>query len=350
MFGWSSVASRPLLQLCYLHWCVVQVRGNAWRACLGKIRRTEYLRHYPVLLIRPDGSTIEIRYLEPRSVIQLPVDINSLTEGEKRQRLAARKPKAKKMIQIVKGLMAPMYTILLPTYNEKENLPICIWLLEKYLKNRNYEVKIPLWILSFFIAHMRFHDDASPDGTGEVAERLRDEFGEDKIILKPREGKLGLGTAYIHGLKFIILMDADLSHHPKFIPEMIALQEKENLDIVTGTRYALGGGVSGWDLRRKTISRGANFLAQFLLRPGVSDLTGSFRLYRKEVLSCLISECVSKGYVFQMEMMFRASKKGYRIGEIPISFVDRFFGESKLGSQEIVNYVEGLLYLFFFVY
>uniref|UniRef100_A0A0K0D8X7 Dolichol-phosphate mannosyltransferase subunit 1 n=1 Tax=Angiostrongylus cantonensis TaxID=6313 RepID=A0A0K0D8X7_ANGCA len=110
-------------------------------------------------------------------------------------------------------------------------------------------------------------DDASPDGTGEVAVKLRDEFGEDKIVLRPREGKLGLGTAYIHGLKyargqFIILMDADLSHHPKFILDMIELQKKENLDIVTGTRYALGGGVSGWDLKRKTISKGANFLAQ----------------------------------------------------------------------------------------
>ncbi|KAJ1366580.1 dolichol-P-mannose synthesis [Parelaphostrongylus tenuis] len=236
--------------------------------------------------------------------------------------------------------MAPVYTVLLPTYNERENLPICIWLLEKYMKDKDYEVIVI--------------DDGSPDGTNEVAGKLRDEFGEDKIILKPREAKLGLGTAYIHGLKyargeFIILMDADLSHHPKFIPEMIELQKKENLDIVTGTRYALGGGVSGWDLRRKTISKGANFLAQFLLRPGVSDLTGSFRLYRKEVLARLINDSVSKGYVFQMEMMFRASKAGYRIGEIPITFVDRFFGESKLGSQEIVGYIRGLLYLFFCV-
>ncbi|KAK6048122.1 hypothetical protein COOONC_14373 [Cooperia oncophora] len=144
-------------------------------------------------------------------------------------------------------------------------------------------------------------------------------------------------------------MDADLSHHPKFIPEMIELQKKENLDIVTGTRYAMSGGVYGWDIKRKTMSKGANFLAQFLLNPGVSDLTGSFRLYRKEVLACLISESVSKGYVFQMEMMFRASKKGYKIGEVPISFVDRCFGESKLGSQEIIGYVKGLMYLFFFV-
>ncbi|KAK6750216.1 hypothetical protein RB195_002296 [Necator americanus] len=140
--------------------------------------------------------------------------------------------------------MAPEYTILLPTFNESENLPICLWLIEKCLKFVNHEVIVI--------------DDASPDGTQEVAERLQKEYG----------------TAYIHGLKyargeFIILMDADLSHHPKFIPEMIELQKKENLDIVTGTRYALGGGVSGWDVKRKTISKGANFLAQVGCRPVV---------------------------------------------------------------------------------
>ncbi|KAK6036026.1 hypothetical protein COOONC_26469 [Cooperia oncophora] len=373
---------------------IVQERGNAWRACLGKISRSQYLRHYPVTLIRPDGSTLEIRYLEPRGVVQLPVDLNALTEEERRHRLAARKPKTKKIVQesiddnfdpheymrfwssstastpeqTLKagpstesakseqtpkegsspdsskqqpttkarassestnnktGLqragskkardkkvfrltyMVPEYTVLLPTYNERENLPICIWLLEKYLKGISYERR-----------------------------------------------KLGPGDTHIlHAINtlegnFIILMDADLSHHPKFIPEMIELQKKENLDIVTGTRYAMSGGVYGWDIKRKTMSKGANFLAQFLLNPGVSDLTGSFRLYRKEVLACLISESVSKGYVFQMEMMFRASKKGYKIGEVPISFVDRCFGESKLGSQEIIGYVKGLMYLFFFV-
>ncbi|TMS38215.1 hypothetical protein L596_004985 [Steinernema carpocapsae] len=233
----------------------------------------------------------------------------------------------------------PEYSILLPTYEERENLPICIWLIEKYLSaaDISYEVIVI--------------DDNSPDGTLEVAKKLQKEYGEEKIVLKPRAGKLGLGTAYIHGLKFargkfIILMDADLSHHPKFIPEMIQLQRENNYDIVTGTRYALGGGVSGWNLKRKVISRGANFLAQFLLQPGVSDLTGSFRLYRREVLAKLISESVSKGYVFQMEMMFRARRNNFTIGEVPITFVDRFYGESKLGQQEIFDYAKGLMYLF----
>jgi dolichol-phosphate mannosyltransferase len=104
--------------------------------------------------------------------------------------------------------------------------------------------------------------------------------------------------------------------------------------------------VYGWDLKRKLISRGANYLVQILLRPGASDLTGSFRLYRKDVLEKLIAACVSKGYVFQMEMIVRARQFGNSIGEVPISFVDRVYGESKLGGGEIVQYLRGLLYLF----
>lgn len=155
-------------------------------------------------------------------------------------------------------------------------------------------------------------DDGSPDGTLDMAKQLQRVYGEDKIVLKPREKKLGLGTAYMHGIKyatgnFIVIMDSDLSHHvcfmmintviliraiyivrayfhekvftfqPKFIPKMVELQRYLNLDIVSGTRYAQGGGVYGWDFKRKLVSRGANFLTQLLLRPGASDLTGSFR-------------------------------------------------------------------------
>jgi len=235
--------------------------------------------------------------------------------------------------------MMDKYTVLLPTYNERDNLPIIIWLLCKYFKEskENYEIIII--------------DDGSPDGTLDVAKQLQKIYGDDKIVLRPRAKKLGLGTAYMHGVKhatgnFIILMDADLSHHPKFIPEMIALQRAQNLDIVSGTRYAGDGGVYGWDLKRKVISRGANYVAQVLLRPGASDLTGSFRLYRKDVLEKLVSACVSKGYVFQMEMVVRARQFGFSIGEVPISFVDRVYGESKLGGSEIFGYIKGLLYLF----
>ncbi|XP_017743627.1 PREDICTED: dolichol-phosphate mannosyltransferase subunit 1 isoform X2 [Rhinopithecus bieti] len=230
------------------------------------------------------------------------------------------------------------YSVLLPTYNERENLPLIVWLLVKSFSESgiNYEIIII--------------DDGSPDGTRDVAEQLQEIYGSDRILLKPREKKLGLGTAYIHGMKhatgnYIIIMDADLSHHVS--ANLFYRKQKEgNFDIVSGTRYKGSGGVYGWDLKRKIISRGANFLTQILLRPGASDLTGSFRLYRKEVLEKLIEKCVSKGYVFQMEMIVRARQLNYTIGEVPISFVDRVYGESKLGGNEIVSFLKGLLTLF----
>ncbi|XP_014478010.1 PREDICTED: probable dolichol-phosphate mannosyltransferase [Dinoponera quadriceps] len=231
------------------------------------------------------------------------------------------------------------YSILLPTYNEVENLPIIIWLIVKYME----ESKLSYEIIVI--------DDGSPDGTLDMAKQLQRLYGEDKIILKPREKKLGLGTAYMHGIEFatgnfIVIMDADMSHHPKFIPKMVELQRYLDLDLVSGTRYAQGGGVYGWDFKRKLISRGANFLTQLLLRPGVSDLTGSFRLYKKDVLKKLITSCVSKGYVFQMEIIVRARQWNYTIGEVPITFVDRVYGQSKLGGSEVFQFAQGLLYLF----
>ncbi|XP_045762214.1 dolichol-phosphate mannosyltransferase subunit 1 [Maniola jurtina] len=231
------------------------------------------------------------------------------------------------------------YSILLPTYNERENLPIIIWLIVKYLDPSGYDYEVIVI------------DDGSPDGTLEVAKQLQKLYGSSKIVLRPREKKLGLGTAYMHGIKhatgnFIIIMDADLSHHPKFIPSFIELQKKHDFDLVSGTRYKDGGGVYGWDFKRKLISRGANFITQLLLRPNTSDLTGSFRLYKKDILQKLIDSCVSKGYVFQMEMIIRARQLEYTIGEVPITFVDRVYGESKLGGSEIFQFAKALLYLF----
>lgn len=231
------------------------------------------------------------------------------------------------------------YSILLPTYNERENLPIIIWLIVKHMDETGYDYEVIII------------DDGSPDGTLDAAKQLQKIYGESKIILRPREKKLGLGTAYIHGIKhatgnFILIMDADLSHHPKFIPEFIEKQKTEDFDVVSGTRYVGTGGVHGWDFKRKLVSRGANFLTQLLLRPGASDLTGSFRLYKKDVLEKLIKSCVSKGYVFQMEMIIRARQLKYTIGEVPITFVDRVYGESKLGGSEIIQFATALLYLF----
>ncbi|ODQ48758.1 hypothetical protein PICMEDRAFT_70370 [Pichia membranifaciens NRRL Y-2026] len=231
------------------------------------------------------------------------------------------------------------YSVILPTYNEKENLPIITYLIAKtFTENKlDWEVVIV--------------DDASPDGTQEVAKQLISVYGPEHIQLRPRAGKLGLGTAYMHGLKFVtgnfvIIMDADFSHHPEAIPEFIKKQKEGNYDIVTGTRYAGDGGVYGWDLKRKLISRGANFLATVVLRPNVSDLTGSFRLYKKDVLAKIIEATKSKGYVFQMEMMVRARALGFTIAEVPISFVDRIYGDSKLGGDEIVGYLKGVWTLF----
>mmetsp|Transcript_11851 Transcript_11851/g.36118 ORF Transcript_11851/g.36118 Transcript_11851/m.36118 type:complete len:241 (-) Transcript_11851:1474-2196(-) len=237
------------------------------------------------------------------------------------------------------ALRSSKYSVLLPTYNEAANLPIMISLLMKAFEevDQDFEVIIV--------------DDNSPDGTLAVAKELQRAYGKERIVLAPREGKLGLGTAYVHGSKFatgdfVLILDADLSHHPKFIPKMISKQRNEKLDIVAGTRYVSQGGVYGWNLKRKLISRGANFIAQIVLRPGVNDLTGSFRLYRRDVFDRVMPTVLSRGYTFQMEIIVRAKRMGYTIGEVPITFVDRLFGESKLGSMEIVQYLIGIWNLF----
>ena len=276
------------------------------------------------------------------------------------------------------------YSVLLPTYNERRNLPIIVWLLAKMFT----EQYVPLSCTSSRprsplragrpaarslaqpsrptdhsspLARSNLNweiviiDDASPDGTQAVAAQLMRIYNAPpfvpassspaaaaapRIQLRPRAGKLGLGTAYAHGLAhatgdFIVIMDADFSHHPSALPRMIALQAAAaapaaGYDIVTGTRYAgpgSGAGVYGWDLRRKLVSRGANLFADTLLRPGVSDLTGSYRLYRRGALEAVIARTESKGYTFQMEMMVRAKAMGYSVAECPIEFVDRVFGE-----------------------
>lgn len=235
----------------------------------------------------------------------------------------------------------PQISILLPTYNEATNLPILTTLLHRTLTQSSPPIPYEIIII----------DDASPDGTLKVAQSLQKIYGAHHIILKPRAGKLGLGTAYVYGLQFaraqfVVIMDADFSHHPKFIPRMVEIQKSTGADIVTGTRYAGDdAGVYGWDLKRKLISRGANLFADTVLQPGVSDLTGSFRLYRRDVLRKVMESTESKGYSFQMEMMVRAKAMGFKVRECPISFVDRIYGESKLGGEEIVEYLKGVIVL-----
>jgi dolichol-phosphate mannosyltransferase len=227
------------------------------------------------------------------------------------------------------------YSVLLPTYNERENLPYIVYLIVEVFEACGVLFEIVIV------------DDNSPDGTGVVAASLQKLYGPHRIVLAPREGRLGLGSAYRHGAghasgDYIFLMDADLSHHPKFIPNFIAKQRRTRAAVVSGTRYVTGGGVHGWDLRRKLVSRVANYLAALLLRPGVSDLTGSYRLYTRGAFDFILQHVVSTGYVFQMEIIVRARNLGLTIAETPITFVDRLFGESKLGSMEIVRYLQGL--------
>lgn len=237
--------------------------------------------------------------------------------------------------------MAPIkqdtYSVILPTFNERENLPIITWLL-----NRTFTEQKLNWELIIV-------DDGSPDGTQDIANQLVKVYSPH-VLLKPRTGKLGLGTAYVHGLQFakgnyIIIMDADFSHHPKFIPQMIAKQKSGDYDIVTGTRYAPGGGVYGWDLKRRMTSKGANIFADTVLRPGVSDLTGSFRLYKRAVLEKLFESTDVRGFSMQMALAVTAKAVGFTIAEVPITFVDRVFGDSKLGSEEIVEYAKGVFQL-----
>eukprot|EP00352_Strombidinopsis_acuminata_P000842 CAMPEP_0176343746 /NCGR_PEP_ID=MMETSP0126-20121128/4169_1 /TAXON_ID=141414 ORGANISM="Strombidinopsis acuminatum, Strain SPMC142" /NCGR_SAMPLE_ID=MMETSP0126 /ASSEMBLY_ACC=CAM_ASM_000229 /LENGTH=203 /DNA_ID=CAMNT_0017689837 /DNA_START=151 /DNA_END=762 /DNA_ORIENTATION=- len=194
-------------------------------------------------------------------------------------------------------------------------------------------------------------DDNSPDGTQEVVKQLKISMVQTELSFTPELASLDSVAAYIDGLgkctgDFVILMDADLSHHPKFIPEFIKRQQETGCDLVTGTRYMANGGVYGWDLNRKLTSRVANFMAATLLNPSASDLTGSFRLYKREVLESIMPKVKSRGYVFQMEIITRAQYLGFTIEEVPITFVDRIYGESKLGPGEILSYIKGLVDLF----
>ncbi|NWQ75868.1 DPM1 mannosyltransferase, partial [Columbina picui] len=221
------------------------------------------------------------------------------------------------------------FSVLLPTYNERDNLPLVVWLLARTFQEsgNNFEIIII--------------DDGSPDGTQEVAEQLEKIYGTDKIVILDVHDHVSVGSIYTHMkiLTFIFSTKSTLHHfgnHAKIFAVSICHSLK-----VMGL-----GRLLNFDIHVFFHSRGANFLTQVLLRPGASDLTGSFRLYRKEVLQKLMEKCVSKGYVFQMEMIVRARQLGYTIGEVPISFVDRVYGESKLGGNEIVSFLKGLLTLF----
>ncbi len=215
----------------------------------------------------------------------------------------------------------------MPTYNEADNLPA---LVEQLLS-------LPLDLGVVVV------DDASPDGTGRVADRLAgDHAGRLHPIHRP--GKLGLGSAYVAGFRAafelgagqVITMDADFSHHPRYIPSMAALAA--TCDVVIGSRYVAGGRTEGAPLYRRLLSRGANAFARTLLGLQARDTTAGFRLYHREVLESIpLGSIFSSGYSFLIEMLYLVQIRGWRIGEAPIVFQDRFAGQSKISQAEIAR-------------
>lgn len=218
--------------------------------------------------------------------------------------------------------------VVLPTYNEAENLPLMLDAL----------LALPVNVGVLVV------DDNSPDGTGDLAETYAAKYG-GRVSVLHRAEKSGLGTAYIAGFtraiqlgaEYVIQMDADFSHQPKYIPDLIAKLE-QGYDLVIGSRYARGGGVDKtWGPYRKLLSWFANAVyVRVLLGLPVSDATGGYRIWRRETLIGMgLDRIHSNGYVFQVEMTYVAYRLGFRIAEIPIYFPDRTRGESKMGSRII---------------
>jgi dolichol-phosphate mannosyltransferase len=213
---------------------------------------------------------------------------------------------------------------IIPTYNEAENLPLLVAQLLA-LPNRIQVIVV---------------DDNSPDGTGQIADDLAASSG--RVIVKHRAAKLGLGTAYVAGFRAaleqgfdrILTMDADFSHHPRYVPNVIALTDKADLGI--GSRYVPGGGTLNWGMERQVLSWTANTLARTALGLTAHDCTAGFRCYRREVLETIVLDGIrSNGLSFLIEMLYRVEQRGFRVAETPILFEDRRLGQSKISQQEI---------------
>ena len=214
----------------------------------------------------------------------------------------------------------PRVWVVLPTYDEADNLERLIGaLLERLPESRRVLVV----------------DDNSPDGTGEIGDRLA--AGDTDVEVLHREVKEGLGPAYIAGFKralaggaeLVISMDADFSHDPAYIPQL--LRAIESADLAIGSRYVPGGGITEWGRMRRFISRGGSRYARALLGVEVRDLTGGFKCFRREVLEAIDLDSIhSRGYAFQVETTYRAIEAGFRVVEVPIVFRDRREGSSKM--------------------
>lgn len=213
--------------------------------------------------------------------------------------------------------------VCIPTYNERDNVePITRAVLDA-------DARVDVLVV----------DDNSPDGTGILADELAAK--EPRIQVLHRAKKEGLGRAYLHafrwalehGYAYVLEMDADFSHNPRYLPGMLDAAEK-GADLVLGSRYVEGGGTVNWGRARKAISRGGSFYARTILGLPIRDLTGGFKCFRRKVLETLDLDAVqSTGYGFQIELTYRALKAGFRVEEIPIVFEDRRVGQSKMSRK-----------------
>lgn len=223
---------------------------------------------------------------------------------------------------------APAVWIIVPTYDEAENIrPLTAAILEA----------LPA-------ATILVVDDGSPDGTGHIADELAG--ADPRIRVRHRTAKQGLGRAYLDGFgvaldggaTVVIQMDADFSHDPAVLPSLVAPIEAGEADLVIGSRYTAGGGVVDWGIGRRLVSRGGSLFARIVLGLRPNDLTGGFKAWRGTTLAGIPFEGVhAGGYVFQIEMTYRASRAGARIREVPITFRDRRVGQSKMSRRIVVE-------------
>jgi dolichol-phosphate mannosyltransferase len=210
--------------------------------------------------------------------------------------------------------------LIVPTYNEASNIEPLVGAVRKVLPASR---------------HILIVDDSSPDGTGEIADRLAAEHEDVEVLHRPR--KEGLGPAYLAGFRealaqgaeLVLQMDADFSHDPGYVPRL--LDASRNADLVLGSRYVSGGGVTEWGPLRRLVSRGGSTYARTLLGVRIRDLTGGFKCWRREALEAIdLDEVDSRGYAFQIEMTYRAIRAGFRVVEVPIVFRERRVGTSKM--------------------
>ncbi|MCX6311047.1 MAG: polyprenol monophosphomannose synthase [Bacteroidetes bacterium] len=233
----------------------------------------------------------------------------------------------------------PERVVIIPTYNEKENIEKMI---RKVMSLQgNYHVLIV--------------DDGSPDGTAAIVRQLANEFS-GRLFLEERKGKLGLGTAYIHGFRwaiknaydYIFEMDCDFSHNPDDLNRLYAACTEQGADVAVGSRYVSGGKVENWPMNRLFMSYFASVYVRMVLWFGVKDTTAGFKCYKRKVLETIDLDNVKfVGYAFQIEMKYSAWKLGFKIIEVPITFVDRLEGVSKMSGGIIKEAFMGVLQMRF---